>query len=58
MIKNVEEKIDKDEDATEIIKKENIRLTIEQKEFLAEFLPDENRFFVDNILRVNLLPFF
>lgn len=58
LLGQIEERVDKKEDYSEILTNLSISLGEEQVRFLAEFLPEQPRFYVNGGLRHRLFPFF
>ncbi|MFA5877642.1 MAG: P-loop NTPase fold protein [Candidatus Paceibacterota bacterium] len=58
LLKQIEERVDKNEEYSEILTNLNVRLGEEQVRFLAEFLPEKPRFYMNGGLQHRLFPFF
>lgn len=58
LIRSIEEKVDKNQEYSDIIQNLKITMNDPQIQFLSLFLPVKPRFYQDNGLKVRILPFF
>lgn len=58
LLRSIEERVDRQQDYAEIVQNLRIVLKDSQVQFLAEYLPEEPRFYTNNGLAHRILPFF